>query len=699
MAKSKSEMEALTIDEVYLFKRSKVIIPSDNSGCSTEFVATANRNLEGLGYTFSKALFDHLATCSESAVAELYVKLLPLLKKFTGASRRFKPMYPNFPAQVMEMDESKLYVNAMLHYWGSAISDAVGDPSIVLLPESEKEERQPLDEKVKLKVIDLGSMEDFHSILTNLAGSNASLSTSDRNILMWMCQTFDARSLLPESIPQKEILASLVVWLDCPDYLTSRLKTATDVLRVAVALSGGDVSLATKTKFKSLKKSVRRFLLSALENCKVITEDMLRYPEVWKRLGHNLHPGDYKFKKVNEAFDIVRNDKPFATYNSKVESAILNGEIKSIIALLSERPGVFARRLDHVLRTSPQSKVAKAFLEVAPDVATPLLLQVHHHFKTRNSQVLRAYMPKGSVAKVQVDETPLPELDPELAHMVSTGTRRVLVNRFAELPALGKVYLDDDLRDYVVPVSQRSASKALRTLARGSRIDLPDGDCIRFFLWWKNGQDRTDIDLSGSIYDAGFRKVSDIAFYNLKDWGCCHSGDITSAPNGACEFIDFTISKLIERRGRYVIMALNSYTSQPYCDLPECFAGWMVRQQPQSGEVFEAKTVQNKVDLAANTTVCAPVVIDLVKRKVIWADLALANRAVFNTVRGNSNSFTRMLKAVVHTNRPSLYDLFSMHVEARGKAVARSKAQKIFSPNEGDLTAFDTDRITSEFLA
>jgi len=29
-----------------------------------------------------------------------------------------------------------------------------------------------------------------------------------------------------------------------------------------------------------------------------------------------------------------------------------------------------------------------------------------------------------------------------------------------------------------------------------------------------------------------------VSYYNLKGWDSCHSGDITSAPKGAAEFID-----------------------------------------------------------------------------------------------------------------------------------------------------------------
>ena len=73
-----------------------------------------------------------------------------------------------------------------------------------------------------------------------------------------------------------------------------------------------------------------------------------------------------------------------------------------------------------------------------------------------------------------------------------------LVKRFASLPPLGRCFVDPALRDYIVPLAQRAASKSLRTLVRGSRLPLPDTRFIRLFLWWKNGRARTDIDLSAA---------------------------------------------------------------------------------------------------------------------------------------------------------------------------------------------------------
>src|SRR5262249_46822049 len=152
------------------------------------------------------------------------------------------------------------------------------------------------------------------------------------------------------------------------------------------------------------------------------------------------------------------------------------------------------------------------------------------------------------------------------------------------------------------------------------------------------------------------------------------SGDITSAPEGASEFIDIDTEKIRAFGVRYLIMSVNSYTQQPFYDLPECFAGFMVRQKPNSGEIYEPKTVENKFDLTADTKICLPLIADLQKREIIWTDLAVRNHPNYrNNVLNNMSSLTLMNKAMTSLVKPSLYDLFALHVEARGKQVDSKK--------------------------
>ena len=114
-----------------------------------------------------------------------------------------------------------------------------------------------------------------------------------------------------------------------------------------------------------------------------------------------------------------------------------------------------------------------------------------------------------------------------------------------------------------------------------------------------------------------------------------------------------------------------------YCDLPECFAGWMAREQPDSGEIFEPKTVVDKVDIASDTRLCLPAVFDLVNREVIWADIALANNPRFpNNVHNNLSGVSLMLRAMNELRKTDLYTLFGLHVRARGGRCRKSNPHK-----------------------
>lgn len=258
--------------------------------------------------------------------------------------------------------------------------------------------------------------------------------------------------------------------------------------------------------------------------------------------------------------------------------------------------------------------------------------------------------------------------------------------------------MDPKLRDYPVPFAVRSASKSLRTLPRGSRLPLPDTDTLRMFLWWKNGKGRTDIDLSAELLGEGFVHLDTLAYYNLRNYGGAHSGDIVDAPKGASEFIDVSLRKLRERGVRYVAMVLTSYTEQPYVDLPECFAGWMARKAPQSGEVYEPRTVQDRLDLTADTKVAIPIVFDVKEGVAVWCDMALRNHPRFvNAVGANLKGVALTVRALVELNKPTLYDLLSLHARARGERVESAEgADTVFSVEAG--TPFELERIASEFM-
>ncbi|MEZ2298099.1 TerD family protein [Variovorax sp. RCC_210] len=704
-------------ESIYLRRRWRVLAEPGQATLPPAYLATLYKELEALGCTLSPSLDACLCTWEPEPFVGFHRTLLKNVRALKGAHREWKPLYPNFPEQVASASATTLLLNAVRHYasFGRLRPDAAAAPRDAL-PEEEK--------LAALRVIDLGTPDDFHAVFTQLAGARSSLSVQDKEDLAWFVRFYRGKvhAWMPEHFVSKENLAVLgaaLLKVDDPQaqaFLEAHLQTATDVLRLAVACSDGDVSLAEPAKFARMKRPLRRWLLALMERSASVAEDVARRPEVFKRLGEVLHPGEHakRFPAAAAAFENVRNGVRPQGFNHHVERQLEARAIDDLLALLPTRPGDFARRLDHVLRLAPQPReVLARFGDVADKASTAVLLQAMVHFGHRDrpddrpgdqpgdpqgEPALRSFFPKGDTAKVfAVKDTRLP-LPPGIAQEAAALCEAALLRRFAQLPLLGRCHVEPALRNHLVPFSQRSASKALRTLVRGSRLPMPNANIVRLFLWWKNGRSRTDIDLSAALFTAQYKYIDVLAYYNLKSYGGVHSGDIVDAPKGAAEFIDLDVALLREKGVRYVMGSISSFTSQAFCDLPECFAGWMARQAAGSGEIFEPATVIDRVDVAADTTICLPAIFDLEAREVIWADIALKQSPLWNNVQSNLAGVSLMLRSLVELAKPDLHTLFMLHARARGQLVeAAGEADTVFGVHQG-VTPFDTDRIRADFM-
>ncbi|WMD22355.1 TerD family protein [Achromobacter seleniivolatilans] len=695
------------MNPIYLRRRSRLLLDKtppapDEAGAVVTAVelAAIQAQAEELGYVLSDAVVERLGGWPLPAVTQMGRLLLKTLRQMTGAHRPHRPLYPDFPRQVQGLDDAQRYLDAIHHYL--TLRRMPGDGST----------RPPLLHGRSPRIIELGDAADCDAIFTQLAASATSLSDEDRDDLSWYVKQYraDIFRLIPEQIPFKENLAHLAANLlrhvpgpATDEFLRQRIDTATDVLRLAVAMAGGDASLAAPARFKSMPRSRRKLLLSLIERHPNAAEDMRRWGERWKRLGEYLHPGEFaeRYPRTYAAFGLLRSGKPAPTFNSAVEGLLADGQIHNAVTRLESRPGELARRMDHLLRTAADpATVLAGFARVADQVSTPVLLQLYTHAAHRGGPTpLRTFYPKGDVAKVYAiadARAPLPE---GCADALAALCKSALLTRFAALPPLGECYVDPALREHTAPLAQRSASRSLRTLGRGSSLPLPDADFVRLFLWWKNGSaGRADVDLSAAMFGPDFNFIDALTYYQLQSYGGYHSGDIVDAPDGAAEFIDLNLERLRGRGVRFVVMVLNSYTLQPYCDLAECFAGWMSRQDTNSGEPFEPRTVMDRIDLASNTQISLPLVLDLQDRCVRWMDVALRAQPRMNNVKNNLSGVSLMLRALLTRPQPDLHTLFTLHAQARGRIIEDVEAaQTVFSVSAG-ITPFDTDRIRADFL-
>ena len=694
------------MNKILLRRKNKVILGTGTAAVANDsYITTIMKNIENLGYTFSQEVFDVLRTYSDDELVEFYFELESTLMELVGANAEHMPMYADFPMGVMDADSAELYINAMIHYWSDG----------TLYPERHKKGgkcRLPLFEETRVRVITLGNSDNVRQIFENICMSRTSISETDKEDIAYLFENENMK--LPDEIPHKENAAYIAALYLQKNPLASvgeirkYIKTATDVLRLITAMSDGDVSLAENTRYKSFSRRQRRMIMELLSGCPNIEEDMLRYKERWIRIGERIHPSEFDssrytlaYDRAINAFDKLRNNRKVETFASKVEFDLTYGEYASALAELVKRPGELARRLDQLLRVAHKESVIRSFESVAENVSTPVLLQVREHFAHRSEQAdVRVFFPKGSLAKCHCESNDLPYIDDIYCKEVVRVCEKALVKIYGKRESMGKVYLSEDYKNYVVPFSQRSAGKTLKTIVRGSRLPIASQtNAVRAFIWWTNMDNsygefyddgRVDIDLSAAIFDENWNYMEHISYTNLRSerYKACHSGDIVNGGpvngDGVSEFLDMDIDSVVKYGARYVVYQVYSFTDQTYADMPHAMFGWMERSDVDSGEIYEPNTVEQKMDLTANSTACIPVIFDCVRREFIWCDMNLSLTGVHthiggNNVESNISGITAVCYSMVNMQKPNLYDLIILNVRARGEFTSdREEADLVF---------------------
>ena len=710
------------------------------------YVLSLQAEMMNLGYIMTQNLFETLCKKTPKAVRELSTTVINVLREFKGADVVHKPMYKGFPDEVNTMSDSEFYLNAIIHYWSGG----------QWMPESHDLPREFAFEKVNFINIDLASEDDFLDIYTRMLQSNISLSEIDRGIISWYMKEYsNITKFLPKEIPFKETMCIVAneLFTSGASFNSLPLRTATDILRFVTHYSGGDISLAENTKFKSMPRRLRKSIVGKLNNLAkgdplLFEEDIARFAKRWIRLFHSIHIGEYakQAPAITAVAQKLRDGKTLTTTRSMIEGVLnppTTGAVKtdtqigraiakffdnnepvtkdeipveSLLGILETRPGEYARRMDKVLRTfkTDHDKIISSFSNVTDQVSTRVLIQLLGRLQERvawegGENPTRVVFPKGSVAKAQIIPTSGETIDPATLETLGKNIVQTLTDRAAQGEELGAMYIDERLVGCPIPMGQRDASNALRQVQRGTRMPFGDKATFRFFVYWI-GQ---DIDLSATFHNEDFKMIEQVSYTNRrsgsgKDVLAVHSGDITSAPNGASEFIDINID-LARKKGRYVVLNLYVYSGPNFGDHKETFAGYLAYDEPSKGNIFEPKLVETKLDLTGASRNSIPLVFDLETREVIFTDLYTNGRGNWggNNVHSNKATIRDTIKAITSTdNKVSIHTLAAIHSERATEVVTTpDEADIVFSVDpkpaefEGTwITPYDINVISADYL-
>lgn len=701
---AKKETSSLT-KNIVQFRSNFVNLP--DSGEDNRILAmSVVSELMQFGYVPNDKAIENISAASRKDITAFHNEVISYLKKMTGSNRNFKAFWPGFPEQVMEQSEFSLWMHQIAHYLSNGS----------YTPNEWTKERATAFEQPKYHTLVSGDEAKFEKIFTDLVSVNNSLTPDDLEIVKWFVLSGSVLRF-PDQIPFKENLCTLAsMGLNVP------VKTVTDVLRIAVGMSGGDISLPkvpaaeVRTnrwsnaksynvareafKFKNFTRAERRLVLTLLEKTNCDASEAVLKDQRWVRLGERLHPGEYKhkkdFPKSAQMFNAIRNQKKekVQSWYGKVNTAFKKS-FEEGIKVLSQRPGEFMRRLDWLVRSNGKERVTAilATLEaIVPKVSNKVLYESYTHFEGRSvDNTNRTIMVKGARKR-----TKLPDLDalsPELIESIQSTIKKSLVAKFAALPKLGKVYVDEELKNIPLPANMRTASSGLRPRIRGQRMPIGNKNAkvIRAFVHWYDEHGNEDIDLTATLIGMG--KIEHVGWNGTHNgkFGC-YSGDVRHRQGACAEYVDINLSAALKEGFKYAILDARNYNGRAFHTVKDCCAGYMERETAKANKTFIPATIANCTLLTNEKSATLISVIDLETLEYIHLDI---DQDGIPVASANFNAILDAIKPYCEAPKFSIFDLLLMHIEGRGGELvpATEKADTYFNFSDFSESYVETLKI------
>ncbi|MBY8865456.1 hypothetical protein [Streptomyces sennicomposti] len=656
------------LDPLVIRHTHRVPVPDGPAGEGAVAARQFDAALMSVGFKLSGELLEHLSGLARDTVVGIAARTLRTVRELVGDHVRHNVYFIDFPAGVPDTFD----------FWMRCVTEALADDTtrantlrqlstgvvdLLTLPAYGAYQHTYArmlahhDELIaaagdRLTVLHRGgsSEDELTSLYLALAGSPTPLGEeglADLRELAGHC----ADGPQPAEIPVRENRAVLnlarVMAGSGP-----LLDTVTDVLRLACAFAGGDVTLRAPTRLRALPRPVRRTLLAGLDAVVAAAPaklaDVHAHREMWKRLGERLHPHEYpRWPHAADVFAVARGEKAARSLDGRVEELLAAGDLTGAVALLKSAPGKLFRSLDRLLRAARTQEEREAVVAAAeqtvPDVSGRVVLSVreHLHNRARETGERRVFVNRLGRAWVTDDTrppVPAPARDRLIGALDAELRRR--------LPATDHLLIDPDVLDVALPLSGKATAAGLGVLPRGS-VSPVDGELLRFFVHWKQTERTTDYDLSALLLDADYATDSWLSYTNLREVEGEHSGDITDAPDGASEFIDLRLGAV---RSACIVPQVDIYAGEGFEETEESFFGFMLREAGQRGRPFEPRTVRMKSELRGPGRVALPLAFlrgSDGRWRAKWLHLYLKGAPAANRVEDNRVTVATLLRGIV----------------------------------------------------
>lgn len=611
---------------------------------------------------------------------------LDLARKVIGADRELTPIYPGFPEQVQELPTLTLLVEQIFHYW-SAGAFIPNYPTVA-------REGLPLEDMLRnarpLRV--LNGAQTAREMIRSLVTNPIALSQDDKNFLRGSLElqhvtVEQITELMTEAVNGENIQNFVVLCAEVCSLSHEELvlalaplaKSADQLLRLVLALYSEPSSVrwqdnytqavfniaerhARAVKISRMSRPVRRAIVrrAAQLSGGFKADSFLARKELWRRVMRAVHPFELISNDAERRIcDILHENVPYRTFNSRVEKAFEQRKVKKLVTLLAEnQPGQLLRRAVAILRIVRRDDealmLADSLRSTGGSARISTLISAYNGVISANDEHARVTRVAGANNSL-VSREKLTKVNEKHLELVRQAMVDALTQALSQRPApSAPVAIDDSLP---VPLVHRDASTADRSFERGERFSpVGTGDVLRIFGHWLNDKSSAGyMDIGAVALDEELQSVSVCTWdtwNDSRDWAT-YSGDKYVKPgDSAAEYVDVDVAKLRKSHpsARWVAMTVQSWSGWPI-DSVDFLAGAMLRSSAQAGEVFDPRTVATAFKLTTGSTQAVAFVLDMESGELIWLDSSNGSTAAHT-----SSSYDGSIGTIVYDEllRPRL---------------------------------------------
>lgn len=534
---------------------------------------TLNTNIESLGFTFTaKDIVEVISTMENPE--EIY----EAINSYVSVVKA-KPMYPDFPSQLMGMDEAQYRFDQLMHYdstYGAMLRasllqlamglDAEYEISKGWLPTVEDTEKTTEDKTLlKAKVLEIIPSEKMYTLpVHRILSKRERMSSSDELIIKYAIDNYRGAmaDLIPEKIEFKENILILVNNI-CNIRILENDSKKKELL-TAVCQHTGDVLRCIEYRLQKshyhLSRPEKRLWVSVLEQyseidleCNLMLSNKKASGNIrlLQFIDYNRYSHNRKHRDVVARF---RNGD-LQSWEGKLKK-LNDKDVHAGLRFAATHPGNLVRMVTWFLRLGcSQEEIKTALAENASSLSSQTLVDLLDKFlnqyqtgydstghpssdideeRTKEHEKTAEVLKYVLAVKCKTLDTPLSmpveyEEEIEGENVVKTRPK--------------KVFIDEECFDWNNSrILGNNKSIEGGYLRKGLKIKIPeDVKNVRFFTYW-NDKGCVDVDLHAYMRESNSPGVKHVGWNgDFRQSGVVMSGDITHSD--AAEYIDVDIEK------------------------------------------------------------------------------------------------------------------------------------------------------------